>query len=249
MSSPGLRLKLGRWSFIPRLKLTILAIIACACLVYLGYWQLQRAHEKKTFLAHLQTRSTFAPVKLHQLKNPSLHTDRFLPVSVDGVFMNQYTFLLDNQVLDRKPGFRVLTPLQSPLLDRWVLIDRGWVPMGANRKELPKIPPAFGLQKIHGQIDTITTGIVWVKDEATLTAVWPVILQELDYQLISDQMQHPVYKFVIRMQPGSKHAFAFPPHVISTDHNKHIAYALQWFAFAFLVLIYYIVMSTKRSKK
>ena len=38
-----------------------------------------------------------------------------------------------------RPGYRVLTPLPRADGRGWVLVDRGWVPLGATREELPDV--------------------------------------------------------------------------------------------------------------
>lgn len=239
-------LTMNRWCFTPKLKPTLSAIIVIICFVYLGEWQLQRAQYKKNLAARLQTQIAIAPLPLTGLTNPSLQKDRFLPVSIEGEFMNQHTLLVDNQTLDGKPGFRVLTPMQAPQLKKLVLIDRGWI-HAADRSRLPTIAPVLGTHKITGHIDAVATGLVLVKDKIPQHPQWPLIIQAVDYQLISQLLHSDVYNFVIQMQPNADFAFnVLPP--VGVKHTKHIAYAVQWFSFAVLVFIYYLIITIKRSK-
>ncbi len=249
MPQKKISLTIGAWRFSPSIRFTIITLIAFALLVYLGYWQLQRAKQKKKLQATIAARTDMLPVNITTLTNPSLINDRYTPVIVEGVFLNQYTFLLDNQMYNHQPGFRVLTPIQVPDLDRWVIIDRGWIPQGTDRSILPQLEPIYGLRKIIGQIDSISSGIILKKDKFDIDTQWPVLIQSLDYELMQKQLNHLIYNFTIRLNSNSDLAFKFANINKNINPNKNIMYALQWFSFAILLFIYYLFMQTKRITK
>ncbi len=239
-------LSFGPWLFEPKLKLSIISLLLILILVYLGVWQLFRAHEKKYLYQQLQQRSTERPIQLKVLQQPSWLTHRYTSVLVGGVFLNQYTILIDNQIYQHEPGYRVLTPVQTPHLDKWVLVDRGWIPMGADRQHLPEIEPIFGVKDIRGLINTIPSGIVLKDDQVQDFPKWPLVLQKADYDLISKQLHHPVYDFVIQLQSDDLIQYNMPPLDSGLSSNKNIGYALQWFTFALLAFIYYVIASSRR---
>lgn len=234
---PKYSLNLGPWCFAPGIKLSIVTLTLCIILVYLGIWQLNRAAYKQNIIQKLQTKIDTQPIQLRFIQYPSLEKDQFTPVMFDGVYLNKYTFLLDNQMLDHKVGFRVLTPFQSPGLDKWVLIDRGWVPLDKDRQNLPKIEDIYGVKSIKGIINTISTGIILQKDTPSLIPNWPIIIQNLDYNFISAQLQHQIYPFIVQLDA---------PTEFGVSSHKHWGYAAQWFIFALLVVVYYVIASTKR---
>jgi cytochrome oxidase assembly protein ShyY1 len=47
--------------------------------------------------------------------------------------------LIDNMVKQRKAGYFVITPF-ALAGGGWVLVNRGWVPLGASRAQRPAIP-------------------------------------------------------------------------------------------------------------
>ena len=55
--------------------------------------------------------------------------------------MRSRQILIDNMVNGERAGYFVITPfaLQG---GGWVLVNRGWVPLGASRAERPAIPVA-----------------------------------------------------------------------------------------------------------
>lgn len=236
----------GAWQFEPKLKLSIISLLLILILVYLGVWQLFRAHEKKILYLQLQQKSTQRPILLQTIDQPSWRSHRYTSVLIDGVFLNQYTFLIDNQIYKHQPGYRVITPVQTPQVNEWILVDRGWIPLGIDRQHLPEVEPIFGLKDIRGVINTIPSGIVLKDDQIQDFPKWPLVLQKVDYSLIEKQLHHPVSDFVIQLQSSDLIQYSIPPLEIGLAPTKHIGYALQWFTFAVMAFIYYVIASSRR---
>ncbi len=244
--------KVGTWYFIPRFKLSIFSLILFIILVYLGSWQLARADAKANLIRQMQRRVQQNPVPLAAFPRIDLADNRFMPVVFDGVFINKYTFLLDNQMLDHTPGYRVITIVQSPLLKKWVLVDRGWVQRAAVREHLPDVKDIYGVRYIKGLINTIATGIELKPEHVDTGAntgqvVWPKVIQVLDYTVIANTLQHSVYEFLVQLPADSGYSYPTPPIDFGISKDKNIAYAMQWFAFALLVVIYYLIACFKRT--
>jgi surfeit locus 1 family protein len=239
-------IKIGRWYFIPSLKLSIISIVLFSILVYLGTWQVGRAKYKIKISTQLQQKSTGEPVSLKSLNINDSTNNRFIPVFLDGVFLNNFTFLLDNQMYQHKPGYRILTAVQAPSLEKLVLIDRGWVALGSSRQTLPVIEEIYGLKRIVGIINTIPNGIILQKDTFKPTDAWPVVIQQLDYEFISKALQHEVYSFVVQLQTHDLTTYDIIPIEFGISSTKNIGYALQWYFFAALVVIYYLIASFKK---
>lgn len=241
-------MKLNRWHFVFRLKLGLLALALCSLFVVLGTWQINRATEKKQLLLDLQQKSFANPVNLTTLTNPELLRDRFTPVVFDAVYLNKFTFLLDNQIYQHQPGYRVITVAQSPYLSKLILIDRGWIPIGSSREQLPDIKDVYGLKQIKGIINTIPSGIVLHKDVAKPEDNWPLIIQSLDYQFINAKLAFEVFPFVISLDSKDTAAFTMPAIDFGLPSDKHIAYAIEWYSFAILVILYYLFLSFKKKE-
>lgn len=242
-------LSIGPWFFKVRIGFSIISLIAIVILVYLGTWQLGRSMTKKDILVKMQQKIHALPMPLSGIDNPHLIKNRFTPVSVIGTYLNKYTFLLDNQVFNSQVGYRVLTTMQSPYLDKWLLVDRGWIAQGSSRKELPPIKDIYGVQELNGIVNTIPTGIILHPDIYNADAEWPIVIQNLDLEFIEKHLQHSAYDFLLQLRTNDPSAYPMPPLDFGMPANKHIAYALQWYAFAIMVVVYYVLTSFSRRKE
>lgn len=243
-------LKIGSYYYSFKFIPAALTLVAITILIYLCIWQLGRAAQKRQFISQLEQKSQGIPERLSAISNPQLPKHRFKPVIIHGTYINQFTFLLDNQVYKKKAGYRVITAFQSPYLDTWVLIDRGWIARTNQPNTLPTIADIYGVQIIQGIINTIPTGILLKVDTYNVEATWPIVIQSLDYDLISKHLHHQVLKFVVQLQSDTQAgACAITPLDFGMPSDKHIGYAIQWFIFAVLVMIYYILHSFKKDNK
>ena len=65
---------------------------------------------------------------------------RYQHVRAEGRYEPERQVLLDNMPSQAGfPGFRVLTPFRREGSERLLLVDRGWVPLGATRQDLPPV--------------------------------------------------------------------------------------------------------------
>src|SRR4051812_2023346 len=127
---------IGNRTFAPSLAGTLATILMVPLLSSLGVWQLHRAEEKRV-LAQLAASGERNLVPLTAASVPQLN--RYQHVKVQGHYDGTRQVLLDNMPAQSgAAGYRVLTPFI--LADSHVvLVDRGWVPLGKTRAELPSV--------------------------------------------------------------------------------------------------------------
>jgi len=219
------------------LGITVLALFAG--LVRLGFWQIARAHEKERILAAFEQRRHQPPVRLVTGSRPGPAL-QYHPVVVKGRYDGVHQFLLDNRVRHQRPGFEVLTPLRLRGGGA-VLVDRGWVPQGARRTQLPSLPVPDGEQRVHGLIRLPGRGFVLGEGEARQPG-WPKVVQRVAFGLESRQLGYPLVPALVLMDRGEAGGFerGWQPVTPGFGPARHYAYAFQWFAlaavFAFLLL-------------
>lgn len=242
-----LQFRISDYVFRPTWLGTLITLICIPVFINLGQWQYDKAQQKQTLQTLRDSYSADHPVQL-----PLVITDqeewRYQQVKVEGTYKTQYQILLDNQVENERVGYHVITPLQIADTDRYVLVDRGWVPAKANHSDLPEITTPAGLQQVAGHI--------WIpsekyysleKPEQRQQSEWQTIWQNIDMKRYTAAVPFEVLPVVIRLDAASKaggFSRNWPP---PADRiNTHIGYAYQWFGFAAAALIIYIVVSFRR---
>ncbi len=214
-----------------RARLVISTVALLPLLIGLGVWQLDRYQEKQTIENDLNQRShqTLTFAELQTREDP-----RFYAVSLSGRFNNDRYFLLDNRIFQGRVGYHVLMPFQTTSGET-VLVDRGWISGSQDRSRLPTVLGIHGLTTISGQS--------WQPDEAFLLAEdvwsnnWPKVIQAVDSAAMADalEVQLPPWLVILdNQQPGSLQR-NFEP--INTQSERHLGYAIQWFALAITLIV------------
>jgi len=234
------------FEFRPRLVPTLAFAIVLPLLIALGFWQLDRAAQKHTALA-ARAEASRAPVLELNAGVGSLAEHRYRRARATGRYDGERQFLLDNQVQNGRVGYRILTPLRLEGSRRAVLVDRGWVPVGADRSELPEIPVGEGRRTVTGRIARGPSVGIRLGEPAADSA-WPRRVQYLEYDYFEQVLPYPVADYLLR--EGSvnggpvaaravRDAWRFGP-------ERHEGYAVQWFAMALALTVIWVSVNTRR---
>jgi surfeit locus 1 family protein len=217
-------------------------------LVGLGVWQLERAEEKRALVAQWQAAAEDAPQPLAQAVadgNPA----RFAPVTARGRYDAGHQLLLDNRIHGNRPGFQVLTPLRLEGADRAVLVNRGWVPMGASRRDLPALPTPAGPVRIRGALVAPPENGIRLGAADAGRGEWPKVVQYVVPERVADQLGYPVMDRVVRLAPEAEGGFVrdwgeAPP--VPFGPERHVGYAVQWFALAATLVAIFVAVNLRR---
>ncbi len=234
--------------FKPALLPSIAALALIALFIGLGNWQLGRATEKRNLMTERDARSQAAPMEL-MLPLDEPEKWRYYKVKVSGTYDIEHQLLLDNQVYQGQAGYRVLTPLKNSSQGLAVLVDRGWVPLGASRMQRPDISLAQSRVRLSGTLyapygESYSLGSI---DEGEYG--WPRLIQFIDFELLSQRLGYPLAGVIVRLDADQANGFVRDWPLTEFTADRHIAYAAQWFAMALAVLILYILVNTKRVQK
>ena len=127
-------IRIGSRIFAPRLFTTLLAIVLIASLISLGRWQLRRADEKRALFDSFAA-GTDATQSI-DLRTPPVR--RYRHIEAAGHYDQTRQILIDNMVHAERAGYFVITPF-ALAGGGWVLVNRGWVPLGASRAEIARL--------------------------------------------------------------------------------------------------------------
>ena len=241
---------------------TILTALTTVCIIALclslGQWQLKRADEKSDLIERHQRLAAAPPSELRELLRANKMDDlRYRNVQATVEFHPQKQFLLDNKVYQSTVGFNVLSPARLLNTDNdeqsqqniWLLVDRGWVPLGKDREHLPDINMNNTSAVITGYLYTPLGQPFSLGDIAAGSSGWPHIIQYLDFPELSRLADLPLQAFVLRLSPESPGGYIRKWKITASSPNKSTAYAIQWFALAVVILILFVTFHLKPRKK
>src|SRR5690606_1971521 len=129
-----------RWQ--PNRGILLFTLLFLPVTLSLGFWQLDRAEEKRALAAEFQGREVAAKVNMDDLETGGDH--QYRRVTATGRFDPDHAILLDNRVRQGRPGYEVVVPFQLAACGRWLLVNRGWMGPAASRGELRVVVEVTG---------------------------------------------------------------------------------------------------------
>lgn len=223
----------GAYSFRPTLVPTLAVAVLLPIMLMLAFWQLDRAEEKRELLAVMAAAANAPAVDL-TVERPTAEAVRYRSATAAGRLDREHVFLLNNQRRehDGTMGWRVLVPLQ--LAERAVLVDWGWI---ADPAQL-ELPPDEGVT-VTGRADE-GPAVAWRLGPPGTGDAWPRELYYVDYDYVREQLPYPVASYMLR--PGQE-GEAVP---LNMPAEKHVGYAVQWFAMAAVLVLLYLFLNFRR---
>jgi len=224
----------------------VAALLVTAGFVALGVWQLQRAAEKRALIEMIE-QGTAAPAVPLPATRAGLARGEYHRVRARGHFLVERQFLLDNQILDGRVGFDVLTPLA--LADgRTVLVDRGWIGAGPGREPVgPVGPDDAGPLEVTGRIWLPESGLaIGAALAPSQAGTWPRLTTRVDFAALSGALGQPLVHAVVRAQGDAPWVLQPRPLKPEFGPARHYGYAVQWFALALTVVVVTVTLQYRR---
>jgi surfeit locus 1 family protein len=221
---------MAAYRFKPALAATIAVLVLLPLFVSLGLWQLRRADEKKTLMQQREQRQ-HAPL-LHSNDHWAVEENRYRRVELSGEWDTEQQFLLDNQIFQQQAGYQVLTPLRIAGTQDAVLVNRGWVAVGQDRRRLPDVRVDKIPAQISGIIDHFPGVGFKLKGAEIPAPSWPAVVQVLDAERLSERLGYRVLPYQVLLPADAPGGYARDWQQASLNPEKNQGYALQWFSFA-----------------
>jgi surfeit locus 1 family protein len=215
-------------------------------LMSLGFWQLDRAEQKRVLLQAYGDRPTDAAIRIESDFNPGPDW-RYRRAQVIGAYEPDHQFLLDNRVYQGRVGYHVLTPLRLARGNAVVLVNRGWVPQGATRADLPPLPaPTEREFSAEGLIDFPPHKVFVLGEGEDRDPGWPKVLQQVRLELQAQQLGVRLLPMVLLLDKDQAGGFVRDWNPVVVGPERHVGYAVQWFALAAALVILYLWVNLKR---
>lgn len=244
-------LKSPKWLFGHVLALGLIALF-----INNGFWQLGRLEQRRDYNARLAAMAALPPVTVDEALEPLGQgggVPEFRTVTASGEYLPGAELLLRGRAYDTRPGFHVLTPL---LLDasagEWagklLLVDRGWVPFEHDAVPVTVATPPSGSVTVRGRLRAPTH-----PPAGTAAALAPrdppsgplVQSYYADVDRLSGQMPGelvPAFVELAAQSPAQagEYPIVVPPPV--PTEGSHFGYSIQWFSFAAVGVVGYVLL-------
>jgi len=221
--------------------LTALTLLFVLLFLGLGNWQLQRAEQKRIAQTAFENNQSAAPIELMRLP---VDAPMYTRIKMFGRYDNTHNFLLDNRFSHGRFGYEIITlflPHDSP---QPVLVDRGWVEGDRSRLQRPAIAPVEGAVEITGMVYRDTARFHFFDN--TRETQWPRLIQSLQLSDLQSQLGIELLPFVVRIDANGAGAYRAEWQVfnIGFGPERHIAYAVTWFAMAITVVVMWLLLNS-----
>jgi surfeit locus 1 family protein len=175
---------------------------------------------------------------------------RYQHVEARGRYDASRQILIDNMTnAAGQAGYFVVTPF-ALAGGGWLLVNRGWVPVGASRQERPDIAVTDAERQIRGRANQLPSPGIHMGQPAPLQPPFPVVANFPSHGNIEQLLHETSWTGAAELvqldadQPDGYvrqwQAPGFPP-------LRHIGYAVQWFGLALALVVIYVVTNVRRA--
>ncbi|MBI3957579.1 MAG: SURF1 family protein [Chloroflexi bacterium] len=228
---------------------TLIVLAAMGVMAGLGQWQLARLDQRRAANAELLAKLQSKALVINGAalpESPDALEDRLAAVSGEYDFARQIG--VQGQFSEGAPGYWLVTPLRIDGSESAILVVRGWIPAADGEigewsayDETPTQPVQGYLQKSRKMPDGSTS----VVPADPVKGWWRV-----DIEAIQSQMPYPLLPVALQAAPDESRARSELPQRVPVDFDlsegSHMSYALQWYSFALIAGIVYVVVLRRR---
>jgi surfeit locus 1 family protein len=216
-------------------------VVALVC-ARLGLWQVERLRERRSANKAALAERSKPPLDLQNTDAPdsSLVSRR---VRASGYYDHDHDIVLRGRAYQGVPGVEIVSPLLIGVGRPAVLVNRGFVPSPDAVSVSTDSLRQSGEVRIEGIALPIRSG-----RGAPLLHENQTTWADLDLAQLQGRLPYPIRSIYIRQSPDSS-VSSFPRRLAPPplDDGPHLSYAIQWFAFATMAVVFGIILSRSRS--
>lgn len=235
-------LRAGHWRFSPGVWPTLAAALLFGLTLWLGHWQTDRAEQKRALQARYDAAETGPAI--HAGTTLDAEAALYRRVEAHGVWDDADTILIDNRVQDGVAGYHVLTPLKLDARHA-LLVNRGWVPAGGDRRVQPRWATPDGAIDVGGIVVPAHTRYFEFAGAEPQGRVW----QNLDFDAYAARLGFSLAPLLLlQTSPADDGLVRHWPRP-DTGVAMHQSYALQWYGLAATLAGLWLALNLKRDPR
>lgn len=233
--------KIFSFSFLP----IILIFITIILLICLGFWQLDRAQQKKDINSALEIANNAELELINSVDK--IVNKHYYNVILNGNYLIQKQFIYDNQIVQQKAGYYVLTPFLIKGSNKAIIVNRGFIAWQGTREISTDININNDKTQIVVQLIPIPEKRIELGNSEIIKK-FPLMIQAINIELMADLIELDLVDSFALLSPDSDDGFIkrWQPYVGSVD--RHIGYAIQWFLMALVLAIIGVFLIIKNKK-
>ncbi|MDH2425490.1 SURF1 family protein [Sphaerisporangium sp. TRM90804] len=226
-----------RFLLTPRwLAFHALVLLVIPAFLLLGQWQFGRFEERSAASERTTANLAAAPVPITTLDRPGAavpESVKYRSVTVAGRYDQANELLVRRRPHTGRPGYNVLTPLVTAD-GAAVLVNRGWVAMGATADTPPTVPPApSGEVNVTGRLRPAETEeSTGLSDRAGLPARQVLLINTPS---IAARVPYKLFGGYVELTEQRPEVTPAPEPVTEPDvgggGGLNLAYGVQWWLF------------------
>lgn len=237
-------------SMLGRLDVAFLlfGLLLLALLCSLGFWQLERAEEKRELAERHAARQQQSPIDLTADKaslmagNIEVEALADRRVSLVGSTSENGYLLLDNRTRSGRVGYEVVALVRTNA--GVVPVNLGWVAGDPARRQLPVVSLPSGQTTLAGRF-YVAPGEAYTLADPVVPESLPAVIQAYDIDTLQPVVERllgaPLLPVFVRVAPEHPLAYQADWPVVNQSPDKHVGYAVQWFTMACVLLIALII--------
>lgn len=207
-------------------------LVALVCL-RLGFWQLDRLHQRRA-ANEIALAALAAPVVTLDSENMDDRSLGGRRVRATGHYDHTHDVVLRGRAYNGVPGVEIVSPLVFEDGRRAVLVHRGFMPTPDAVTVQTDSVREFGRVRVEGIAEVLESAQGDRLERGHLTT-WA----RLDFGALSAGMPYHLAAVYIRQSPDTSLP-AFPRRLEppAIGDGPHLNYAIQWFAFAAMAVVF-----------
>jgi len=216
---------------------TLATAVTMAVTASLGFWQLDRAGQKRALQDQIEQRGQLAPWSTRELlQTPDLQAGLHRPVQLSGRWVQGASLFLDNRQMNARVGFFVITPLRLQGSDRAILVQRGWVARDfSDRSRVPVVDTPEGDVHLEGRLAPPPGRLYELGESGS-----GPIRQNVDIPGLTQEFGVPLLNVSVLQAGNADDGLQRDWPRVAAGVEKHHGYAFQWFGLCVLAGVLYV---------